>query len=211
MTVRRFSLKERVDLVDRDGQVLGSLVGLTIDLAEGVGGGAVSENGKEEEKATPLPPEITEVWAHYVQVFNAERQELNKARIRVIKNALKVRSVAECKRAIDGLAVSPHHNGENAQNTKYLDIRYALKGNTQRGESDEERIDRMGELAPAHGLPANLPRKVAIRLDNYRRYLASGRTREERRSLESKAELEEMSYVVIDLDGPPWVRLERPE
>jgi hypothetical protein len=208
---RRFSPKERVELVDRDGHVLGELVSLTIELGEGEqGGGAQFVPPPEKEKtATPLPPEIEEVWAHYVRVFDADRQTLNKARIRVIRDALKVRSLAECKRAIDGLRVSPHHNGENSQGTKYLDIRYALKGNSTRGESNEERIDRMGELAPAGGLSPNLPRKVAIRLDNYQRFIASGRTREGRRSLESKAELEEMGYVVTDLDEPPWVKLER--
>jgi hypothetical protein len=215
MTVRRFSPKERVELVDRDGHVLGALVSISIDLyGEGdTGGGASPEEQQtaklEGERKTPLPPEIEEVWAHYVRVFSAERQTLNKARIRVIRNALKVRSVAECKLAIDGLRVSPHHNGENPDGTKYLDIRYALKGNQTRGESDEERIDRMGEKAPAHSLSPNLPRKVAIRLDNVQRWVASGRSRETRRSKESKAELEEMGYTVTELEEAPWVNLSR--
>jgi hypothetical protein len=114
-----------------------------------------------------------------------------------------VRSVAECKRAIDGLRVSPHHNGENdAAGEVHSTSGTPSKATAQRGESDDERIDKMGELAPAHGLAPSLPRKVAIRLDNFQRYISSGRTREKRRSLESKAELEEMGYTVTrDLDG----------
>lgn len=170
---------------------------------------AEKNEGKEQQHVEPDP--VQEVWGHYVTVFKAERQTLDSTRRTLIKNALKVRSVAECKRAIDGLHASPFHNGENDRQTKYLDIRFALKGNSQRGESNQERIDKMGELAPAHGLAPGLERKVAIRLDNYRRFLASGKTREARRSLESKAELEEMGFAVIDMEGPPWVRLEKAE
>jgi hypothetical protein len=172
-------------------------------IGEPPGGKQQKKPGKEVE------PEVLEAWAHYVAVMKAERQDLNAVRIRIIRAALKVRSVAECMRAIDGLRVSPHHNGQNDQRQKYLDIRYALKGNSARGESDDERIDKMGELAPAHGLSPNLPRKVAIRLDNYQRYIASGRTREERRSLESKAELEEMGYTVTPVEEAPWVILSK--
>jgi hypothetical protein len=177
---RRFSPKERVELVDRDGHVLGELVSLTIELGEGEqGGGAQFVPPPEKEKtATPLPPEIEEVWAHYVAVLKAERQDLNAVRIRIIRAALKVRSVAECMRAIDGLRVSPHHNGQNDQRQKYLDIRYALKGNSARGESTTSASTRWVNSLRPHGLSPNLPRKVAIRLDNYQRYIASGRTRE---------------------------------
>lgn len=44
---------------------------------------------------------------------------------------------------------SPHHNGQNDTGKRYLDIRYALRGNSHRGESIEERIDAMAELADA--------------------------------------------------------------
>jgi hypothetical protein len=180
--------------------------GLPLAVGQEPPGEPPEESGKKPGKE--IEPEVLEVWEHYVRVMAATRQELNAVRLRVIRNALKVRSVAECKRAIDGLRVSPWHNGENDNGTKYLDIRYALKG-LKNGESDDERIDSMGERAPAHGLAPNLPRNVAIRLDNYQRYLASGKTREKRRSLESRAELEEMGYTVTELDGPPWVNLSK--
>jgi hypothetical protein len=207
-----------------DGGQRGNLYTLGLDdpPAASRTGGVHDGSGQEPKEEPPaekkpakagkeVEPEVLEVWAHYVRVMKAERQELNTVRVRVIRNALKVRSVAECKRAIDGLRVSPHHNGENDQRQKYLDIRYALKGNSARGESDDERIDKMGELAPSHGLAPSLPRKVAIRLDNFQRYIASGRTREERRSLESKAELEEMGYTVTAIEEAPWVILEKIE
>jgi hypothetical protein len=94
---------------------------------------------------------ITEVWKHYLAAVQGDRRgplpSLNDNRRRMIRTALKVREMVVVLDAITGLSRSPHHNGENPQRTKYLDLRYALRGNGQRGESDEERIDRMAALA----------------------------------------------------------------
>jgi hypothetical protein len=93
-----------------------------------------------------------EVWAHYLAVICARRPgaspTFDEKRRAIIRDALKVRDVERCKRAIDGLARSPHHNGINEQGTTYLGIRYALRGLGGR-ESHEERIDRMAEMASA--------------------------------------------------------------
>lgn len=76
-----------------------------------------------------------------------------------MRNALKVATVEECCAAIDGLAASPHHNGRNEQQKKYLGIRYALKGDTSKGESNDERIGKMAEKAGAtvDAVLANIP------------------------------------------------------
>lgn len=106
---------------------------------------------------TPAPPEpslepsgkpsgenagasdVAEVWAHYQQVIpNGGRYDLNHARRLLIGKALKVRSVEECCRAIDGLAASDYHVGNG-----YLDIKYALLGGG-RNPSIEATVDRLG-------------------------------------------------------------------
>lgn len=142
----RYSINDRGELADRDGNVLGKLTSLTLDV--GTTGVGLEVREQQQQGQTPPPdPQVLEVWQHYVEVFDAGRQELNPQRRRDIERALKVRDVAALKRSIDGLKASPHHNGQNETGQKYTDIRYALRGNSQRGETPEERIDRMGQLA----------------------------------------------------------------
>lgn len=149
----RFSVNEMGELVSRDGRKLGRIAAMTLDLPEEEGGtiGGVEEPGSvssEQQKTPPTPQnddDVREVWDHYTSVISS-RYRLDDKRRKIIKDALRVRSVAECKRAIDGLAASPHHNGQNDQRKTYLDLRYALKGIG--AESNDERIDKMAALAP---------------------------------------------------------------
>lgn len=102
----------------------------------------------------PISPtdEIGEVWQHYdatVAKPNRLRRQLGDTEKRIIRTALSVRPKAEVLRAIDGLGRSPHHNGENDRSKKYLELRYALRGNSQKGETPEQRIDMMCEVAAA--------------------------------------------------------------
>lgn len=145
----RFTIDDKGLLVSRDGRVLGRLTSLTIDDAGGTIGGGVDfpAVAKEEETPPVVPEEMRQVWDHYVKLFDAGRQTLNPTRKRDIQRALKVRPIDVVLRAIEGLRVSPHHNGENDRGETYLDIRYALRGNAQRGESPEERIDKMAAHA----------------------------------------------------------------
>lgn len=64
-----------------------------------------------------------------------------------MRNALAVRPEEVCAQAIEGLAKSAFHNGDNDRRKKYLGIRYALKGNQQTGETADERIDKMAGVA----------------------------------------------------------------
>lgn len=172
----RYSINDAGEFVDRDGNSIGRVTSLTLELDSSRGKGVEaldvppSPTGKEgndpnTENQPPTPAidalfpvasELDTVWAHYVRTFDS-KAELNAQRRRDIERALKVRDVKACCEAIDGLAKSPHHNGANETGTKYLDIRYALRGNSARGESHEERIDRMRQLAyakPGSSLPS---------------------------------------------------------
>lgn len=148
----RFSINEHGELVSRDGEVLGRLTSLTIDRAGGTIGGVSSSSSNEENKkkeTTPQPPktardvEVDTVWAHWEHTFG-NRWQLDAKRRTMISKALDKRSVDTLKEAITGLSKSPHHNGENATSTKYIDLQYALKG--RGAQSDESVIDRMAEL-----------------------------------------------------------------
>lgn len=100
------------------------------------------------------------VWAHYQRVIHEHgSQKLDSTRRTIIQNALRVRTAQECCEAIDGLRVSPHHNGVNPAKKQYLGIRYALKGNVRDGESNDERIDKMRAKAnpTVSGILADIP------------------------------------------------------
>lgn len=232
---RRFTLDENGMLADRDGQVLGRVVGITIDDAPvgGNGGSSTSSTtagGKEEglerdggAGETQSQAQIKEVWGHYCKVFadvpgvDPSRMSLNATRARVIRNALKVRSVDQCKRAIDGLARSPWHLGDNEDGKKYLDIRYALKGNSTRGESNEERVDKMAELANAapasreadtSRLPDGVSREMVVRrLEDVRAYISSGRKWEPSRAAEAFVKLKQWGLIVVEHEAHPWATL----
>lgn len=218
MTRRRFTLTEEATFRSRDGDEI-KITDLTLEVTErsvagGLQGGLFSstttteEEGKEKrerEKEEPGSP-TRQVWDHYVAVFNATRQTLNPQRRRTIGQALKVRTLDECKRAIDGLRVSPHHNGENEQRQTYLDIRYALKGNGARGESPEERIDKMVALAPLgddsrdHGLTSHQVRTLVDRV----RYTAQSGGEKERGNAAYRA-LTDAGYSVRREGDRVWI------
>lgn len=234
---RRLTVNEAGWLVDRDGQIFGRLVGMTIELPPvgGDGGSSTSSStagGKEEgverdggagETHEIAPSQAKVVWDHYCQVFadvdgvDPSRMSLNATRARVIRNALKVRPVAVCRAAIEGLARSPWHLGQNEDGKKYLDIRYALKGNSARGESNEERIDKMCQLAaesPASReadtsrLPDGVSREMVIRrLEDVRAYISSGRKREPTRAAEAFVKFKEWGLIVVEHKAHPWATL----
>ncbi|GAC1524646.1 MAG: hypothetical protein NVS3B1_12680 [Marmoricola sp.] len=163
---------------------------------------------KAKEKSSS--EDVTTVWEHYVETFGAARMKLDSTRTTIIRNALKVRTVEECKRAIDGLRISPFHNGENDRQTKYLGIQYALKG--RNGESTDERIDKMIALAPlapiVHGV-ADI--KIERRIEVIRIWHRSGKTNEPRRAAQAIEDLKHWGFEVTLLDAPPYVQLKAKE
>lgn len=176
-----YTPNERGELVDAEGNVLGVLVGLILEVKGGRGVKDVdvdvavdvpasskkttraeiaSAAGQEalelgealtpagEDKVTPaLPAEVQNVWDHYEATIATRKRKPNAKEIRLITKALELRELTTVKDAITGLSRSPFHNGENDRETKYLAIRYALSGNQRTGETAEERIDSMAELA----------------------------------------------------------------
>lgn len=152
--------------IDRDGNVANSsgdvvarVIELTLDISAVrlMGGGghgpavkvdpSQSDSGTTRNpRASASSPAIARIWAHYqAAIPGAERQTLEGKRRTIIANALKVRTEAECIAAIDGLACSPFHNGQNERRKKYLGIQYALKG--VGAEGNDERIDKMAGLS----------------------------------------------------------------
>jgi hypothetical protein len=162
----RCALNERSELVDGEGNVLGRVLEIVVELSplpKGESLGKDNSNVKSKEafgqESSEPSPEVAEVWSLYGQLISSKRQ-LGPKQHKDIERALKVRDLATVKWAVVGLSRSPHHNGQNDQGTKYLDIRYALRGNGARGESNEERIDRMAELGKAAGTPLPTPQEV---------------------------------------------------
>jgi hypothetical protein len=105
----------------------------------------------EEPSIEPSPlfevaPKPMEVWEHYVAVMRPRRAVLDDQERKIIKDALKVATVDECNRAIDGCANSPFHMGSNDRRRKYNSISQILKGRPGR-ETTRERIDYFITLA----------------------------------------------------------------
>lgn len=174
----------------------------------GATGNSIGESSTNLEKEN-VEKKISELWAHYEVTFPSTRRELNEKRKRIIRNALRVRTVEECKLAITGLKHSPWHNGDNPVEKKYLDIRYALAGIGD--ESNDDRIDKMIEFAPANdsGQAQVAQIKVDRRVDLLRRYVKSGNTFEPTRARRAYAELVEWGFTIVRLTQHPWVEIAR--
>jgi hypothetical protein len=169
---RRFTLKDGL-LIDRDGVVLGRLVSVVLDVpdaspaspdAEGKGGyrgvevqhpeqtslssdvGEATTAGGGSGEGTTLGP-IETVWAHYVEVMKPRHKELDEQSRKIIRDALKVATVEECCRAIDGNKASNWHQGQNEKRRKYNKLGQILKGRPRQNETTRDRIDFFLDLA----------------------------------------------------------------
>lgn len=125
---------------------------------------AVEDIEKEESEAV-LAKRADEdlIWDAYIDKVcvphGLRTRKRESAHTTLIRNGLKVRSAPECVRAVHGLSCSPHHAGHNDRKKKYLQLRYALKGNERLAESNGERIDRAGTwvVDAVSGLLGTLP------------------------------------------------------
>lgn len=93
-----------------------------------------------EEKLTDDEFQVFEHW----RTKRRPRAKASPERKRIIAKALKLYSVADLQRAIDGVAKSPHHMGQNDRHTVYDDIELILR--------DAKRIE--GFIALAEGRAA---------------------------------------------------------
>src|SRR5687767_6418148 len=81
----RFTINEKGQLADRDGNVLGRLTSLTLEhdavSRGGTTGGGFEFSEQNTENTPPTPPsDVDRVWARYVELFDAGRQTLNSTR-----------------------------------------------------------------------------------------------------------------------------------
>lgn len=199
----RYAINADGFFVDRDGNTLGRLTSFTLDVSGGGLKGGASVELSKDKKNPPKPPAddgVQRVWDEYVELFDAGRQTLNAHRRRDITNALKLRPIATVLKALHGLRISPHHNGENERRTQYLDIRYALRGNSRLGESPEERIDKMAALAPENGAvgwqdSGLSDERIRTLVDEVEQAIElPGNESIKRRGIEAKARLEQAGF-----------------
>lgn len=116
------------------------------------GGLNPQENPQGNQKETPVSPSpIDEVWATFVEVIKPRQVKLDPAGRKVIADALKVASVAECQVAIRGFALSEWHMGQNPQRKPYRTISYCLRGKVGK-KTTRETIDGFIDDANAVGI-----------------------------------------------------------
>lgn len=160
----RYSVNERGVLVDREGNTIGRLTSLTLEVPDhsansdlfggDYGGESLLENSKEE-KRNPRSPQIEiaspveEVWNLYDRLIGKGRRKfVAQTHGVMIREAIKATDDIELvKKAIVGLSRSPHHMGQNEQRKTYNDLRYALKPIRGTGETIQERVEKMSRYA----------------------------------------------------------------
>lgn len=178
---RRFDRNAEGDLVDRHGYPLDvrsllahPVVSVTLDIPsqEGgaLGGGGTSGPSEQQELSLPTNPQdggvgegdvpveercepakASVVWETYIAAMGPRDKTLHPAERKLINEALKVATVAECQRAILGCRRSPFHQGDNAKRKKYNTLSHILKA--KRGvRTLREQIDFMLDLADKHGV-----------------------------------------------------------
>lgn len=156
----RYSINESGELEARDGTVLGRIVGITIE-SKSVGTIGEAFSSKENphggvgeiEPPTLLPTPVVEVWQTYVEIIKPRRTELDAGSRQTITQALKVRNVTECKRAIVGLSLSDWHMGRDPQThgKSYKQLSHVLKGK-RGGRTTAEQIDFFIDIADKAGV-----------------------------------------------------------
>lgn len=161
----RFYVEKDCTLRSKDGRVLGKLDSVVLEIDEppstGGLGGAVEAGQQQLGPSEAGNPEGTdhsgrargggfdpaqEVWNRYVQRMKPRNSGLDAETRKIITAALKVATIDECKRAIDGCASSAFHMGENDRGRKYNQITQILKGK-RGGQTTRERIDFFIEIA----------------------------------------------------------------
>lgn len=215
---QRFRIGDGGALIGRDGQIYGHVSSITLDLDElsplglivGQQGGRLSleEKNQNEEQPTPDPRRelseaIDQIWAHYVEVMQPRRKEIDSQGRGVIRDALAVATEDECIRAISGCKASPFHMGDNDRRKKYNRITQILRGKSG-GKTTREQIDMFLEILEKSPTASgtSLPTGVVESLKNaIRSYAHTGA--EQQRAEKAKATLIDKgvySDIVIDLE-----------
>lgn len=150
----RYTINDRGELEARDGTVLGRVVAVTIEGSPHT----PLPTGEEKTTTAPVAPTLlpspaVEVWQTYVEVIKPRRADFDAGSRQTINQALKVRNVAECKRAIVGCSLSDWHMGRDPQTRgrTYKQLSQILKGK-RGGRTTAEQIDFFIDIADKAGV-----------------------------------------------------------
>lgn len=224
---RRFSIDEKGQLVDREGLVLGRVVGITIEAVpesvlwgdiggstelgedgtdETGGSGGVLDldsfggHGNSQPDRDTLTRAVNAVWGHYVSMHKPRAAAPDGQQRAIIREALKVATVGECKAAINGCAASAFHMGANERRKKYNRISNILKGK-RGGKTTREQIDMFIEIAEKSGSQSHFSSGGDAKVQRAKRdvldaYEFPGDERAQQRGKEAKAWLEQNGWTV---------------
>jgi len=133
-----------------------------------------------------LASPVAELWEHYRHVIPEGQSRYNGERKAELRAALKVRDLETCKRAVEGLRVSAHHNGQNDAGQKWLELKYAIGKAGKPSVGD--RIDTMAAKAPAQSAGGLVSLQALLaRFSASERELVSTRTLEVKRWAEDES------------------------
>lgn len=181
-------LDRAVTLKTSDGVAVAKLVGLEleVDLTRVAaweplkeGSSSVLRNGLSENtnaegdgslrEGVSLTP-IETVWRHYVAVMKPRGGRLEVVpdqESRIIRDALKVATVEECKRAVDGCFGSDFHmkRGQYArrEGRRYASLSHILRGK-QGIRTTREQIDLFLDIVGKSGMQSRVSSEDAVRL-----------------------------------------------
>lgn len=214
-------------LRDEQGNVLGKVTSLAVEveLEPGVGfgdavkdeqlglegistnaGGRASASNKGE---TPdIGAAIDEVRDHYFEVMTPRSRSFGPQERAIIREALKVATKSECKRAIDGCRASSFHMGDNDRRKKYNGLSQILKGK-RGGRTTREQIDFFLDTAEKSGVQSGLPSGDIGRMNAAKRDVLDGvefphDEHVQERARESEAWLRSKG-ITFDRDGHRWL------
>jgi hypothetical protein len=158
---RRFALRADGTFVDREGVAL-RIHAVTIEFPHPSTPTALAAAGGEGEPPaeTPTavagyPSPVEEVWSHYVATMRPRKATMGDQERAVIRDALKVASVEECKDAITGCSLSRWHMGREdaTRGRKFNRLTHILKGK-RGGRTTREQIDFFLDIAEEAGARA---------------------------------------------------------
>jgi hypothetical protein len=137
---------------------------------------------KRPKKAPAAPSGDTLlVWEHFRSKVSPT-SVCTPGRVFLIEKALASYSAADLMRSIDGYAVSPHHNGQNATGTKYLSLELFFR-NAEKIEAGWGITGKAAPMASPHQSGSNLaekhaPAKIAKEMDEWNARKEARRIRE---------------------------------
>lgn len=191
-------------LVNAEGKRVARITTLTMELLD------EPEEVLAEPPAELLPTgfdAVAEVWSHYVRVMKPRSAGLDAQTRTVVREALKVATIDECKRAIDGCKASDFHMGVNDRRKKYNRISHILKG--KRGtRTIREQIDLFIDIAEKKGIAPGMTSGDSARINSAKRdvlaaYEFPGDDHAVRRGGEAREWLQGQGWT-IEADDTGW-------